>query len=569
MNLTLNSLADLVESSEDPAMGLLKTAFLRDAPPESGIAGTLHLRSTDEITHFIGFLAVLATQANGKDCLKALKAAHTGAELALEYAQCSAANPLQSLKRAKTGEFVLDPKDNIPVFELDGKKVAPLLRTPVLAFAALKEINLVELTTSAAFVQAFSSRVSHPTKLSASAGSGGFLKAFTAEIPVGFAGVTEEDYVTRETVTLACSAGYQKMWSMLLPLFVFEETQYRPTSLMCSRPDIAKLISDTFAKNGVPQGAALVQALQQENVGKLSGEPQVFCGDLPNVQRLSVLAPYSLFNEISRARRAIQAEYEIDRDALVINLDKELLALEASAAALDAAATTKESKKANLLAKKELADKTRKVKADRKSLTSKYLSIPFFSLQFGGANPRNLAMDLDTSIHSANVLARVPAPAKVVSDIGRKAFYSNTLVAVPRITKMSGLPRYLQPGVTGSAQTMKRVNFFADLITVAMAPLMEMQLEWKTRAKELGGEVALSVSAQDKVEVSDACWSLFVKGDDSVNNKDAMALLKPLCLSIAKAVKSSLQAAFDGAVSSSFDSELDNLATAAVALERA
>jgi len=567
MTLTLASLAAALETSEAPATSTLKNALLRDTRPGTPDLGVLTLSTPADVAHLLAIGLVLASETNGKDALLALKAEYSGAELTEKFQACSNANSFQSLKTAKGGEFVLDAK-NLPMFELDAKKVSPLLTHPEKTFRAAASLNLGQLASSTAFQEAFASRVSHPTKLSAPAGKGGFLKSVRVELPADFQCVTEEDFLTRETVTLSCSASYQKLWSVLLPLFKYEGQPYRLASFLFERADLAPAVSQVLAENGVEQGPLVVAALSSPPVSKLWGEPQVFCGDLPNVERLSVMAPYGLFNEISRAKLALKADTEAESTAAAEALQADIDALESRIKALDANDKSKEEKKATQLEKATLSERLKEMKAYKKRLLATWLNIPCFPLMFGGAVPRNVAMDLDTALHSANVQVRIPAARKVVSALSGKAFRPTSLVVVPKLRGPRPLPRFLS-AATGAGLKTARQSFFADLISQAMAPLKLMQEEWQTRAKELTGEVALSARAQAQLDSATGPWALFIKGDEALNNKAAMAELQPVVVAVTKAVREALQNAFGDAMPSTFDAELLDLANSAVAIEKA
>lgn len=566
--LTLTKLAGLLQDSEDPAMGILKSALLRDAKTPGDDLGNLTLASADDVAQVLAFVATIASLSNEKDTLKALKAQFSGPELQDQFNALDAKHPAMRLKRAKAGELVLDVKDKIPVFELDGKKVGPLLRDAKRAFAAAATLDLEALVASVAFKDAFAGRVSHPTKLSSTSGNGGFFKTSRVEIPSDFGSVTEEDYLTRETVTLACNAAYQKMWSLLLPIVSFEGRTYRLATLLAERADVAAAVSRVLVDNGVAQGPALVDALRTDYASATFGEPQVFAGDLPEVERLSVLAPYGMFNEMARAKKAVQAEYEADHESIAALIQAEIDQVEARVEAL-AEPASKEQKKAAAEEKKALAEKLKKLKADKKFASTRWLSIPLFKLQFGGANPRNLAMDLDTSIHDANVQVYVPTPRNPELAIGRKAFVPKSLVAAPTLRKFDKLPRYLAANATGAALTRARRDLFADLIAGALAPLKQLQDAWRTRSQALVGEVALGADAQGEIELRDAAWSLFVKGDESLNNKEAAERLRPLTEQVARAAKMALQHACGEDLPATHDAELTRMAQDAVALERA
>lgn len=570
MTTTLRCLASAIESSDEPAMGLLKRALLRDAT-DSAQFGTLTLSSAEEVAQLVALGALLACEENGKSELRGLKKDHSGEELTSRYEACSAANPFQSLKKAKSGEFVLDAKEKLPVFELDNAKIAPTLTSSMKAFRAAAALDLTELVNSTAFKEAFANQATHPTKLSAPAGKGGFRKVVPVPIPAAFPHVTEEDFATRETVTLAANASYQKMWSLLLPLFSYEGQVYRLSSFFSQRPDVAAAVSQVLTENGVTQGAAAIQALAALPApGRtFSGEPQVFCGNLPQTERVSVMAPFGLFKEIGRAKRALKDEYQQDALALADTLQAEIDGLGARIEKLSVTGNAGTDKKKLQREKALLADQVRKCKDEQKRLQSTWLKIPSFTLMFGGAIPRNVALDLDTTLHSANVQVYIPSPRTVVKRISNRAFRLSSLVSRPRLSGSGDLPRFLEANALGAKLKRARQDFFAGLICEAMAPLKDMQLEWQTRSKQFAGDVALSNSAQRSLAEASGPFALFIKGDQTLNNKEAMGQLLVVVEAICKTVLEALWDKYSTKMHSTFDRELFDLATNAVALEKA
>jgi hypothetical protein len=557
MTFTLNDFADLLDRNEQPGMRTLKEVLLRDRRP-AGV-DTLTLDNALEVAHFLALMALVACLSNEKDSLKALKNTLADAELLGEYELFEQRLTLQSFTRIKNGMLKLG-EDNLPTAELDAKKLALLLRSSSQVFTEAAKLSLAELATSKGFLDAFSSRVSHPTKLSAPRGAGGFFKN-TSAVCDNPASVTEEDFATRETATLACNAAYQKMWALLLPLVAYQGQTMRLVSLLIALPDLTESVRQILIDSGMTQGSVLLDAMVEPFTACIEGEPQVFCGDLPHTERVSVLAPYGLFSEMDRARRAVAAAYDKDRDDKLGIYAEELADKEAELAALGIGATTREKKRT-------LSDEIKRLKADRKSLSATWLPIPCFTLQFGGANPRNLAMDLDTTLHTANVRVYVPNQRKPVAEIGNKAFISSALIAMPDLPRFDKVPRCLLPQAIGAVLARQRRTLFAELTAQAMAPLKALQEEWRTRSKVFAGDVALAASAEEEIRFADDAWSFFIKGDEKVNVTDAERRLRPLVDGIAKAVKTVLKRACDGQLSDVYDTELVETVAGVVALER-
>lgn len=567
MIFTLSQLANALATAEVSAVSVLKAALLNDAVPGAAVAGTLSLGDARELAHFTAVCTLLATQSNGKPELNAILA-QGATDLSTAFAEFEQTRAWQRFSR-KNGELIL--QDGTPVLELDPVKLAEVLRTPATAFKALASVDIPSLVTSTGFCGAFAGQVSHPTKLSAGRGAGGFYKTEHVAVPVDFASVTEEDFHTRETATLSGSAGFQKMWWLLLPLIQVEGETHRLASFFGAHPAVANDVATILNSAGVSHATELMDALSAPARPAFSGEPQVFCGDLPNAERLSVLAPFGMFNEMSRARKTLERAYESERDGLLDRVDADIAALDAEVVALrDTPAVTKEAKQKAQQRKAELAALLKDAKAKKRALAAKYLNIPKFNLPIGGAVPRNIAMDLDVSLHTANVRVYVPSPRKVVHLISPKAFVAESLIARPRV-HLRTLPAYLKAESYGAKHNRARRALFTELVAVAMMPLLTLRDEWQERAKVIGGAVALSTPAQGhiaEVEASKAPWAMFVKGDDALNQKDAMVRLAPLVRDIAGKVSQALHDALAD-MPATFDGEIKELAAAAVQMEKA
>lgn len=566
MPLTLQEFAARLQTHDDAAMAQFKAVLLRDSRDASALPETLELASAVDVAHFLAVAAVVASQSNCKEELKQIRDAHEpGPALDAAYEAFSAASTYQCLQRTPKNEFLL--QEGLPVVELDAKKVSGPVLDAKRALAAFAELDLASLVSSKAFVDALSSRVSHPTKLSAPAGKGGFLKTKSVVLPVDFQSITEEDFVSRESATLSCNASFQKMWILMLPIVRYQGMQVRIAQLLAQDEGLANEVIGVLKAAGVGAAEDFINALRRPVAGGLQGEPQVFAGDLPTTERLSVLAPYGMFKEVTRAKYAISAAYATERDERVEALDSQINQVSASLAEqTTASASTKAEKQAAQARKKELTEELRKLKHERKALASLYLNVPSYSLMFGGAVPRNVAMDLDTSIHTANVLVSVPTVRKPVNAISSKVFVPKALLHTPRL-QLKKLPAYLAADAVGARFTRARHALFLDIIFDVMTPLLLAREEWETRSKELAGAVALSTAAQGNIVDRDDAYGLFIKGAAELNQKDALQKLRPLVKDISATVKAVLVKTCPD-MPAIYDEELLELVNKTVLLER-
>jgi hypothetical protein len=564
MPFTLQGFAARLQTHDDAAMAQFKSVLLRDSRDAAVPPETLELSSPADVAHFLAVAAVVASQANGKEELKQIRDTHdAGPARDAAYEAFSNACAYLCLQRTPKNEFLL--QEGLPVVELDAKKVSSLVVDAKRAFAAMAKLDLAALVSSRAFEEALASRVSHPTKLSAPNGKGGFLKTHSFAIPTDFHSVTEEDFISRETATLSCTAGFQKMWILMLPIVRYQGTEMRLAQLLAQDESLATEVESALKDAGISAADTFVAALRGPASGVLQGEPQVFAGDLPETERLSVLAPYGMFKEVTRAKYAISAAYAAERDERVNALDAQIKEVSDKLAEQPAAATKAE-KLVVQARKKELTEELRLLKNERRALASLYLNVPAFSLMFGGAVPRNVAMDLDTSIHTANVLVNVPTVRKQVSAVSPKVFPAKALLRTPKL-RFAKLPPYLSADAVGARLTRARVALFGDLISDVMAPLLLAREEWETRAKEMSGATALSFAAQENIYDRNDPYGLFIKGDADLNQKDALVKLRPLIRDISATVKSALVKTCPD-MPATYDEELLELVTKFVLLER-
>ncbi|MDO8414872.1 MAG: hypothetical protein Q7S87_01525 [Agitococcus sp.] len=575
---TVQGLGKRLSESAISAMTMLKSVFLRDIDAEGNASLPVVLESPHDVAHMLAVCAQVALLDNQKATLKAIKAQSANAiEASTQYAAFEMALPFQVMMRNKKGELELDKKEHIPTIEASGTKLAHTFMNAAAAFKLMATANIDELVTSTAFKSALDMRVSHPTKMSAPAGAGGYLVGPYTDVEPEFGHLTESEFKTRETVTLACTAGFQKMWVLLLPLVIFEGKTYRLSTLMAQRSDVADAVSTVFMQNDVPQGVMLVDAMRSSATISFSGEPQVFCGDLPNVAHVSVLAPFGLFNEVYRAKKEISAAYSLEQADRANAFDTDIAATEHALAEL-ALLKGPAGKTAEVLTQKlKLTNALRELKVDKKLVSNTYLNIEVFPLLIGGGNPRNMAMDLDTSVHKANVQAFIPTIQQPVNQLGKRTLVRGAAIATALMGKVTvpsfkTLPRFLAAEALGADNKAKRAALFIELIAMAMSPLMALQEDWRTRADAVVDGLALERAAQDKIVISGADWSVFLKGDDTKNLKDLLITLTPLAKQVFDVVNTALQASFKSSntpLSHTHDKELYDLALAAITQERA
>lgn len=536
-------------------MQALKTVFLRDTDSDGVAAPRLVLRCGEDAAHLLAFTLQLALMPDEKDDAQdessnqsipaGAQVSEVEADDVIEPDLSPAA--LASMARSKT-------------------LLAALCRNPSACIALARCVDIAVLVSSKGFLEAQNNHASHPTRLSAGAGRGGFIKSTHQAMPADFASVTESDFTTCQDRTLTCSAGYQKNWFLLLPLVEFEGTLYRLSSLLAERRDLAEATSAVFLAHDVEQGPALVEAVSQAGPARFFGEPQVFAGDLPQVQRLSVFTPFSLFKESARAKAAIIRAYRDEQITAADAIEDDITATEDKISRLTEIADgvpglDKAARKEATEAKKVLKETLRTLKADKKAATAYRLYINSQALLFGGSTPRNTALDLDKSLHSANVRVFIPTRVDTVDTIGRRVLVTgqsarSLLLDVPTLPVFEKLPRCLAPKAARFEDVKHRRSLFSGVIADVLVPLLALQDAWRARAIQATGAGLLEQAAVEAIESADTDWSLFVKGDTTLTTQEATERLEPLAVAVVKNVKATLMAACHNKLSAAFDAEL-------------
>lgn len=561
-------------------MQRLKNVLWRDGADAAAPAPRLALDAAQDIAHFLAAAFVLSQMSSHSSKLKdiAARLRKDDAAREQEYLAIESGELFQSFaKPLRNSNDVLTTA--APTLALSGTKVQPLLLDIAFAFSQLQEQPIDEIVRSAGFIDATTSIVSHPARLSTAGGSGGFRRVEPLRVSSDFFSMTEADFLTQETETLTCDARWQRYGVLLLAKVVHGGRLVALKSLLEQDRGVCDRVSEVYRAHDTPAGVALVAALAQMSTPSFFGEPQVFFGDLPDTRRVSIMTPFSLYQEVQRAKRAMRTGFAAEREADVAAIQEEILAAQAQ---LDELPPSRQSRKrgAGAPATPELEEIERQRKDMTKLVTrleqaaeqraNRRLWIPDSTLAIGGSVPRNVAMDLDTTLHSANVLARVPTSQHAYKTIGNRAFLtdSQSLLQMPKLPVYGGVPHYLRESAHGAVAAKKRAQLFSELVFQALEPLLELRDAWRRRADALIGAEALDASAVDAIEHQDSDWALFIKGDATLNSKQISSRLEGLARQVFNNAKQALHRACRGELTAAFDAELMKTAVGAIAAER-
>lgn len=557
----------------------LTTAGVKSIPfagrnPVTGEPTSLVATSIAELAQVLLFTLGLSYMDKKKTQLtKAM--ALPPADQAAELAQLEASWPLQVLVRKSDGTPDLDKTSKLPRLEVDAKKLGTVLQQGDLA-ALVNNVDLAAPQELKAIVEAISSRATHPVKLSVDSGAsradvkGGFVKVDHIRAAVGFAGsVSEQDYLVDATPALTCSASYQsKDWLALTRVFYEGQEQVLCDRLNRDEALRAQLL-DELTKDSRVQGAAqLLGILGTAEAAGFSGEPQVFCGDSQKMHALAPLMPLSLLGEALRAKNSLREMHDAGDALEAEKVAAQIVDAQAKVEALKAAAKSKDKvEKATAKAQLEEArEAVATLKLRERALTKGFLSIPTFTLLFGGTTPRNLASGLSTAVHSAALFTRI-RERQVRAAVSNKAFLPNSLVTEPNVEARK-LPKAFAEN-TAAAKAVRK-SFFAGLASAALQPLIALREAWDEPDWEAHTALYEKARAElDHGKLHDAVIGWFVKGDTGLTGTAAREAFKPLIADVCTQVRRALARAFPATAFGDFESELQEAACAVVLMERA
>lgn len=511
----------------------------------------LRISTPSEMAQLLAFLVVFADADNGNSTTQgATNRALSKAEQDLAWKDAFSTHPFKSVALTAKGE-VRRKGETAPMVEDDPKKVAGVLAQP---WAAARATDFTAYADSKEFREAQANICSHPVKLSNGQGSGGYVKQFkplVAQLPMM---VTEEDFTTRATRTLTCTAAYQRHWHVLLPWLDYQGSQGRLPDLLRNDPQLRAAVQAEFEAHGVAGGQHLLGALcDADKRPSMYGDPQVFAGDLPvhdgdaPVERLSVLAPFSMFAEMRSAKDRLADAFRAEVEEELTQVRAELKGVEAQIETLKAAKPKGKdaaAKAAHTEALQKWTSRRAKLLAQEKELDRKFLSIRAATVMVGGSTPRNVAMDLGTDVHTANVRVPVPFIRQAHVDLDAAvAYVEQAQLADVTPPRGDAAPRYLLPGAATKPHKDARRALFTELALQALEPLLALQDHWQARLSDLA-LAKLHERDADHIALAQGPWQFFVVGDPAVSTVEAREVLEPLARAVASRVTAALGKAF-------------------------
>ena len=527
--LSLADLYDLLSSAESD--DILKEILLDKTP------GVLELASPEEFQRFYAFALAYSRAGNGKSVFDNVSKELSGAERKIMFNQAVEADPIFGFITDKDGNWKFEGA--LPRLVCNPRKLAKLLLDP---FSTLRALPLEN-----ALVEARNAIASHLVKLSNGLGQGGILIKEPVSHP--FPGVmTEADFITPYTATFIGSAALQKQWRALLPLVRYQNREKRIFEHFRDNVELRREVQLKLEHENVSGAADAVWSDPSDKFSSLSQEVQVFAGDIPleaqdpPVTRLAVLTPFSLFFEAKRAKESLQESYKEDYAERVTQLEAELTKLEESLVALKNAKPSTKDKQARLSWTKQQESykhQIKRLKDDLQKLSKKALNIRSADLLYGGSQPQNMAQNLGTWIHNANVRVNVPFYRRSEADIaGSRIYHASSLIKTIRTEKATRLPWYFRPNeLTAKAKKLRRVEYY-ELLTQAIEPLVTLR---ETYSRSLSSDQVDALRQREilRIEESTEAWRAAVLPLE--RQYDQRAAIERLASSAAKAVGAALR----------------------------
>lgn len=539
--------------------------------------GCLQLASGAEVAQLLAFLVAMVHADNGQATIRmAMVPGASGDEQDRLWMDAFSKHRFRSVTVNRKGKVLRSPQNrNAPALEFDAAKTAAELSAP---WSAVAELDLAAYVESAAFRAAKSSICSHPVKINHGRGSGGFTKRMPGNrenVPMM---VTEEDFLTAATQTLACSAKYHREWHVLLPWIDFNGCRKRLPALLSDDRALREAVCASFKARHVEGTSELLRALTCTTTDRPAiGESQVYAGDLPHAPEqpsfecLSVFAPYAMHAEMADAKDRLSAAYRAEVESALQQLSSDIEAVDEQLKTLKAAKPTAlhgpatDDYKRRLRA---LSEQRTKLRAQEAAWKGRSLHIREIPTLLGGTVPRNLVLDAE-ALQTANVRLNVPFIRQAAVDIDAAvAYVERARLQDVNVPYGEHAPRCLLPNATTKRYQDQRRMIFVEMALEALAPLTALRDRWRARWLEHSQE---HMQERDVVHIGDAdgAWQLFVVGDADMSPTEAAAMLRPLAKAVAAKVAAALDKAYRAKPwSSEYAAEVLQTAMEVVTFER-
>lgn len=519
-------------TSPDDFKAVLAARPLRTNPK---IRYVLNLQSLSDLAKTIVLAFHYCRASKGTAAMKSLKSQFKGEALAAAYLALDQELSLYSLPKSKTGEISLT-KD---VTQLDLSKCGRQLGSDQASNAVAAKLEWSSDVALKVLRECLGGMSTHLAKISSSLSSGGYLKAAAVNDSAAKYSVSEDDYLTLNTHSVAGSAAYAPYQVLLFLRFVFNDTEISLLELLARDASMAEALIQCLAQMGALGSEDLINLLALPSAKKMGVQSptQVFVRSGQHRKLLTVLTPYSHLHELSRARASIVSARQAE-------LLEDYTALNASATPMSSSV-----KAANL-------------KAFNAKINGLRGTVPVINLPIGGSSPQNLAGGYSKEIHEAGIFVKL-SHQRSVSRISRLAYKPSNAIAAPSVRE-GPQPKCFIAGASGAEAKRARQEYYSEDFVTAIQPLMDMQLAFKAGPS---GSQALSPEAREAIGTSNAPWAVFVKGAPELNYAELRKLLYPLAGEVTKKIKEGFTNSYSNTFTNEFDAELQIAVLSLLALE--
>ncbi|WP_043461841.1 hypothetical protein [Azohydromonas australica] len=572
------SLADFIDDlarATSPTR-TIKNALLRTQP------GWLRLESSQELAQLLAFLLSVVHADNGSTLISgSTRAGLTTDEQIAAWHIALQPHPFLSTGSGSPGKSKRKSgAEPVPLVQEDPAKFAAVLADP---WSAASQIDLAAFVQSRGFRKAQDSVCTHPVRFRNMGGHGGFVKLQQPRTQALGMMVTEEDFSTRATRTLTCTASYQPLWHVFLPLVDYRGIRARLPDVLARHPELCKQVQSSLSAHGVASAAVLIEALAPGGEPPpMRGEAQVFVGDLPAgldeppEECLSVLTPFALPAEVHEAKERLAAAYRAEILELQVQVRQQIKEIdEQLAISVKTGKANRHRGGATKVAQDVEQQQPARLRSDlvaqEQRLERMYLTFPASTIPLGGQNPQNVAMDVTKEIHTANVRLDIPFIRQAGVDLDAAVAYVEE-AHLAAVTPPPGAkaPRYLLPQAESRPYRQRRRALFTAMVIEVLAPLLVLRDHWHALVSE--SEVrGRTLQARDAAFIGWAPqpWRLFVTGEAGLRSVVAREVLAPLAGDASRRVLAALDQAYPRKPwSREYEPEVREVAFAVVMHER-
>lgn len=449
------------------------------------------------------------------------------------YKENTKTKALELVKQAK------DPKGSFPfdtiAYEESAAKIPMYLAKSLpeklsspLVFEFCSELgkvaNLKSKDSSTAvqkiLTEVLSSICSHPAKLMGIQFNGGYTRSATNEEAQNWNlvpwAVHEFDFDVASPEALSCAANYQA-WSKVVLALIQYKGFLKPIHQILSDEQLRERLKALVVQHypdpdGVERDKVLGIMSQAIDAFKIRPNPskadlkQVFVGQFSSSRGsrvVNVAMPAATFHEFERVIKKQGEELKLILSDHVATYEAKWEEAQAELQAeKENLKLLKKEKPRNLAKEESLALRIERLKTvipglkkASESSAEAFIRLPAAKLEFGGANPQNIASGLSSRHHNVNLLVKIPTiSSRRAEDISkRRAYYEQSLLARPRIRNSGDtLPWFLKETMTNAKAKTALREFAVTLALKSLTRIFELREIYETERDKAGSPLELA-----------------------------------------------------------------------------